>query len=68
MPNLLLPVPEDHMNYASQHVVEAQEENYYQEYFNYVMENTQREFPSNWQQALRLYELLINYARNGQQV
>ena len=68
MPNLLLPAPEDHMNYASQHVVEAQEENYYQEYFNYVMENTQREFPSNWQQALRLYELLINYARNGQQV
>jgi hypothetical protein len=48
MPNLLLPVHEDHMNYASQHVVEAQEENYYQEYLNYVMKNTQREFPSNW--------------------
>ena len=60
MSNLLLPVPEDHMDYASRHLVEMCEENYYQEYFKYVMENTQCDFPANWQEALRLYQLLIN--------
>jgi hypothetical protein len=68
MSNLLLPVPEVHMDYASRHLVEMREENYYQEYFKYVMENTQCDFPANWQEALRLYQLLINYARNGHQV
>ena len=59
-----LPVPEYHTDYATRHPVETEEENYHQEYFNYVMENTQRGFFSNWQEALRLYQLLINYARN----
>ena len=58
-----LPVPEYHTDYATRHLVEI-EENYYQKYFNYVMENIQRGFLSNWQEALRLYQVLINYARN----
>ena len=64
LPNLLLPIPEHQTDYASHHLVEREEENYYQEYFKYVKENIQREFPSNWQEAPRLYQLLLNYASN----
>lgn len=63
-PNLLLEVPEEQMNYASHHLVEAQENNDYEEYFNYVMENCQLQYPTNWHDALRLYHLMINYAKN----
>lgn len=55
VPNLLLSLPEDQMNYANHRLVEPEEENNYQEYFNYIMENAQREFPSNWKETLRLY-------------
>jgi hypothetical protein len=68
VPDLLLPIPEHQMNYASRHLVEIQDNNTYQEYFNYVMQNTQMQFPSDWQQALRLFTTLINYARNGHEV
>ena len=65
-PNLSLQVPEQQMNYASLHLVEELEDNDYQEYFNYVMENFQMLSPANWQDALRLFFFLRNHAR-GQQ-
>ena len=64
IPNLLLPIPQDQMNHASRHLVETREDNIYQEYFSYIMQNTPMEFPSNWEEALRFYEMLTNYARN----
>lgn len=65
-PNLSLQVPEQQMNYASLHLVEELEDNDYQVYFNYVMENSQMQSPANWQDALRLFFFLRNHAR-GQQ-
>ena len=65
-PNLSLQVPEQQMNYASLHLVEELEDNDYQEYFNYAMENFQMQSPANWQDALKLFFFLRNHAR-GQQ-
>ena len=54
------------MNYASLHLVEDNEDNDYQKYFNYVMENSQMQYPANWQDALELFVSLRNYAKNQQ--
>ena len=54
------------MNYGRLHLVEELEDNDYQEYCNYVMENSQMQCPANWQDALRLFFFLRNCARNQQ--
>lgn len=63
-PNLSLRVPEQQINYARLHLVEEHEDNDYQEYFNYVMVNSQVQYPANWQDALRLFFFLRNCAKN----
>ena len=64
--NLSLRVPEQQINYARLHLVEEHEDNDYQEYFNYVMVNSQVQYPANWQDALRLFFFLRNCAKNQQ--
>lgn len=61
-PNLLLPVPEQERVYAKTQVIDPEEENYYHDYFIYIMETCQLQGPENWQQALRLYNLLMEHA------
>jgi hypothetical protein len=60
--HFLLSVPEDEIIYARSHIVEIQEENIYQEYFNYVVQSCNLDKPSDWREALELYNTLLQHA------
>ena len=61
----MLPVPQCEMHNARAEVIQKNEGNDYQEYFNYVMSECELSFPDNWQDALVLYSVLLQYAENG---
>ena len=63
--NLLLTVQNCEMEYARSHVVENDEENEYQEYFHYLIQNCNLKKPENWKEALQLSHILRHYSRNG---
>ena len=63
--NLLLPVPEQEEVYAQMHLIEEEEENVHDEYFQYVMQTCELQQPRHWQEALRLYHILLECASNG---
>eukprot|EP00794_Sanderia_malayensis_P015227 gene15227-16801_t len=61
----LVPVPKREITYVSQHVVEQDYFNEYQEYFDMVTSSLSIREPSTWQEALTLYETLIHISNNG---
>ena len=65
--NLLLTVEEHEMEYIRSHLVDNVEENEYQEYFHYVIENCNLNMAKNWKEALQLYHILRQCSRNGNQ-
>ena len=46
-------------------IVENEEENEYTEYFDYVMTGLSLELPTQWEDALSIYQRLLNIARLG---
>jgi len=60
--HFLLPVPEAETNYARSHIVETEEDNLYQDYFNYVLQSCNLNKPADWMEGLDLYNTLRQYA------
>ena len=65
LPGLLQPVPEEELSYATDHLVDEEEPNVYQEYFEYVMRERNMSRPQNWQDALSHFKVLMAIAMNG---
>lgn len=61
----ILPVLEAEIRYARLHIVESEENNIYQEYFNYVLATCHLKKPTTWIEALQLYDALLHFANNG---
>ena len=61
----LVPVPQREITYVSQHVVEQDYFNEYQEYFHMVTSLLSIDEPSTWQEALTSYQTLIDISNNG---
>ena len=60
--NLSLPVPLCELDYVRSHVVETEEENEYQEYFQYLAQTCNLSKPEHWRDALRQYYTIHSYA------
>lgn len=65
MSNLVLPVADNEMEYARLQVIEPNQNNDYQDYFQYVMTTCELEKPVSWREGLVLYHTLLSYAKNG---
>ena len=52
---LIVNVPENELAYASDYLIEIEEGNEYENYFNYVMNALDLHQPGNWREALELY-------------
>ena len=63
--NLLSMVPQEEIDYVSQHVVYRNSRNEYQEYFDYVMATLGLNRPTKWEEADNLYCQLMEIAENG---
>ena len=58
-------VTDNELEYASEHLIENEDENEYQGYFKYVMDTLNLHEPGHWREALQLYENLKSIAVNG---
>ena len=63
--NILMQVPENEINYATEEIVEMEQGNDHQEYFDYVTEALRLPPASDWQEAHRLYNRLMHAAENS---
>ena len=63
--NLLLDVPEPKFNYALNELVEIDNSNIYQEYFEHIILNSELEHGRDWRSALNLYKKLLSISENG---
>eukprot|EP00794_Sanderia_malayensis_P014589 gene14589-16094_t len=63
--NLGLQVQDREITFASQHIIVHPELNTYQEYFTYVKEVNGFNEATSWQDALKLYEVLMDMAQHG---
>ena len=52
-------------HYALEHIVGAEDENVYSEYFQYVMSELNVAYPNTWEEALELYQTLVEVNANG---
>ena len=51
--------------YALKHIVGTEDENVYSEYFQYVMSELNVTYTSTWEEALELYQTLVEVNTNG---
>ena len=51
--------------YALEHIVGIEDENIYSEYFQYVMSELNVTYPNTWEEALELYQTLVEVNANG---
>ena len=51
--------------YALEYIVETKDENVYSEYFQYVMSELNVTYPNTWEEALELYQTLVEVNANG---
>ena len=58
-PELLLSIPRNEIEYAKTHLVDYHGDSLYQEYFKYVVANINVQMPSNWREAVALFNRLI---------
>ncbi len=63
--NLLNAVPQEEIDFVSEHVVYTNSTNEYQEYFDYVMTTLGLNKPTTWEEAGNLYRQLLTTAENG---
>lgn len=63
--NLMLNVPRQETEYASQHILELCEPNEYQEYFQYARTTLSIAPPTQWEEALALFRTLSDIAVHG---
>ena len=61
----LLPISEAESNNARSHVIERDSDNDYLEHFQYVSGICGLQQPNDWQEALDLYNILLQLAYNG---
>jgi hypothetical protein len=52
------------MDYAQTHVIDGDNHNDFQEYFQYVMDTYELQTPTNWR-GLNLYHVLLDHGENG---
>lgn len=60
--NLLLDVPQRDIRYVAEHIVEVDQSNEYTEYFDMVAVTASLSTPRSWQEALGLYNALLQAA------
>ena len=60
----LLPVGEHESNYVRSHIIESDYQNCFQDYFRYVSGMCHLGQPAHWNEALDLYNTLLQYAYN----
>ena len=60
-------MPEEDLPYATDQLVDEEEPNVYQEYFEYIMRARNMSRPQNWQDALSHFKVLMAIAMNGVQ-
>ena len=63
--NLIVPVQDDKMVYARNHIVETETTHDHFSYIGYVMDSQQFSKPVNWREALDLFENVLIIARTG---
>ena len=63
--NILCNVPQFEIDYVSEHIVETNYCNEYQDYFDYARTALGMNLPNKWQEADRLYRSLVTVAENG---
>ena len=63
--DMLVQVPEEKIHYTSIHVIEEIPTHERQEYFEYVRLTLDWPQPNTWQDALELFENLVNIAEYG---
>ena len=63
--DMLVQVPEEKIPYTSTHVVEEISTHELQEYFEYTRLSLGCPQPNSWQEAVELFENLVNIAENG---
>ena len=63
--DLLKYVVDRDYQYALEHIVETEDENVYLEYFQYVMSELNVAYPNTWEEALELYQTLVEANSNG---
>ena len=61
----LLPISEPESRYVHAHIIERDSDNYFQDYFSYVSNLCHLGQPSDWKEALDLYNTLLQCAYNG---
>ena len=60
--NLMFVVPGNELKYAKSHLIEREQENEYQEYFQYVVNSLNLQKPNHWREAVSLYERILSVA------
>ena len=60
--NLILPVPQQELLYAKNHIISPDASNEYQQYFDYVVQVCNLREPDDWRGAQVLFQTLIRYA------
>ncbi|CAB3979164.1 Hypothetical predicted protein [Paramuricea clavata] len=63
--HFIMPIPEAEVHYARAHVIDLQDDNIHQDYFNYALQASNHNKPTNWREALELYNVLKQCAYNG---
>lgn len=63
--HFIMPIPEAEIHYARAHVIDLQDDNIHQDYFNYALQACNHNKPTNWREALELYNVLKQCAYNG---
>ena len=63
--NLIVPVADDKMAYARNHLIEPETAHDHFGYIQYVMDSRQFSKPENWREVLELFESILTIARAG---
>ena len=50
---------------ASENINDNEEENEYKEYFDYVIAGLTLEMPTNWEEALSIYQRILNITKEN---
>jgi hypothetical protein len=63
--NLLLRVPQSEIDYTAENIVETNDFDEYQDYFDYARRALGLDMPHDWQEADNLYRRLMTVSVNG---
>ena len=65
--NLLLRVSQPEIDYTAEHIVQSNDFDEYEDYFNYARNALGLDMPHDWQEADSLYRRLLTVAQNGEE-